>query len=186
MNSVCYQNLMSRTGRPGETATLALAGVIAGVWQREVPRIGADSLARLFRRYFPGVKVESAIPCRYDALACHVFRVDEYDDLVELLLEHRSHADEDGEWLAHAIAAACMDDNHLWQDMGLPDRTALSSLLQEHFRALFDKNTANMKWKKFFYKQLCARAGINICKAPSCAICTDYKVCFEVCFVPEQ
>lgn len=178
MDTVCYQNLMSRAGRPGETATLALAGVIAGIWQREVPRMGTDSLARLFRRYFPGVKPESAIPCRYDALACHAFRVDEYDDLVGLLLEYRSRMGEESEWLAHAIAAACMGDNHLWEDMGLPDRAALSALLREHFRALSDQNTANMKWKKFFYKQLCARAEINICKSPSCAACADYKVCF--------
>jgi nitrogen fixation protein NifQ len=35
-----------------------------------------------------------------------------------------------------------------------------------------------MKWKKFFYKQLCEREGVNACKAPSCAACDDYSKCF--------
>jgi nitrogen fixation protein NifQ len=35
-----------------------------------------------------------------------------------------------------------------------------------------------MKWKKFFYRQLCEKAQVPICKSPSCAICTDYKLCF--------
>jgi nitrogen fixation protein NifQ len=178
MNTLCYEDLMSRAANPGDAATLALAGVIAGIWQREAPRLGGEALGRLFHLYFPGAEPVAALPCRHDAKACHVFRMDEYDDLVALLLEHRSRAGEDSEWLAHAVAAACMDDNHLWQDMGLPSRDALSALLREHFTALYDKNTANMKWKKFFYKQLCNKAEVSICKAPSCAVCTDYRLCF--------
>ena len=40
------------------------------------------------------------------------------------------------------------------------------------------KNTGNMKWKKFFYKQLCDRAEVNLCKAPSCQVGADYRSCF--------
>ncbi|HCA26591.1 MAG TPA: molybdenum processing protein, partial [Betaproteobacteria bacterium] len=79
---------------------------------------------------------------------------------------------------SHAVAAACLGGNHLWQDLGLPDRQALSSLLRDHFSSLFAKNTSNMKWKKFFYKQLCERAELPICPAPSCRECTDYAACF--------
>ena len=95
-----------------------------------------------------------------------------------LLLEHRSDAAEHTEWLAHAIASGCMGGNHLYQDMGLPDRQALSTLLERHFTALYLKNVGNMKWKKFFYKQLCDRAEVKMCPAPSCQVCNDYHNCF--------
>jgi len=68
--------------------------------------------------------------------------------------------------------------NHLYQDMGLPDRQALSALLERHFTALYLKNVGNMKWKKFFYKQLCDRAEVKLCPAPSCQVCNDYRNCF--------
>lgn len=149
-------------------------------------------------------------------------RMDEYDDIVTLLYEHRNallqiptdHAlsqiaipfDTDTPIDASAnaleaqkpasmatvrtlasfctgevilwMAEACMGQNHLWQDMGLPNREALSLLIKTHFPTLFAKNTGNMKWKKFFYKQLCEREEIMICKSPSCSVCVDYQLCF--------
>jgi len=100
------------------------------------------------------------------------------DDLLQLLLEHRAVEDEQHRYLAHLVATACMGGDHLWQDLGLPDRKALSTLLSENFPALAARNTGNMKWKKFFYKQLCEREGVNACRAPSCAACDDYHKCF--------
>ncbi|MBY0578854.1 MAG: nitrogen fixation protein NifQ [Burkholderiales bacterium] len=105
-------------------------------------------------------------------------RSDEYDDILALLLDHKSGGSDEGESLAREIAGACLGDNHLWQDMGLPDRQRLSDLLEEHFHALFVKNVANMKWKKFFYKQLCERMEVSACRAPSCRVCKDYDNCF--------
>jgi nitrogen fixation protein NifQ len=35
-----------------------------------------------------------------------------------------------------------------------------------------------MKWKKFFYKQICEREGFKLCKSPSCGECVDYNKCF--------
>jgi nitrogen fixation protein NifQ len=99
-------------------------------------------------------------------------------DLIALFLAHRSSEREETTWLAYAIAAGCMGGNHLWQDMGLTDRQALSELLSRNFTTLHDKNSGNMKWKKFFYKQLCDRAEVNLCKAPSCQVCSDYRSCF--------
>ncbi len=100
----------------------------------------------------------------------------------QLLPAHGGDAGESTEWLAYAIASACMGANHLYQDMGLPTRQALSDLLWQHFPALYAKNSDNMKWKKFFYKQLCDRAQVQVCKAPSCQVCTD----FDACFGPED
>lgn len=105
-------------------------------------------------------------------------RMDEFDDLIDLLMVHCINKSDENCDLAAFIASACMGDNHLWQDMGLPNRTALTELMQTRFPALAAKNTGDMKWKKFFYKQLCERADIFICKSPSCSICMDYDKCF--------
>lgn len=105
-------------------------------------------------------------------------RIDEYDDIVQLLMDHRADDSTKTHKLVLFIAQSCMGDNHLWQDMQLPDRAALTSLMQKNFPALFAKNSGNMKWKKFFYKQLCERADIFICKSPSCGVCIDYDKCF--------
>lgn len=104
---------------------------------------------------------------------------DEFDDLVALFLECRADDAPITRWIAHAMAAACMGDHHLWQDMGLPNRTALNTLIATHFPELSEKNSSNMKWKKFFYRQLCEREGILICKSPHCDICPDYTLCFS-------
>ena len=102
----------------------------------------------------------------------------EFPDLLQLLLDHCAVADEHHGNVAHLVATACMGGDHLWQDLGLPDRKALSLLLSAHFPSLAAKNTGDMKWKKFFYKQLCEREGINACRSPSCAACGDYAKCF--------
>ena len=104
----------------------------------------------------------------------------EFYDLLHLLLDHRAIDDETHREVAHLVATACMGGDHLWQDLGLPDRHALSTLLNGHFPTLAVKNTGDMKWKKFFYKQLCEREGINACKSPSCIACHDYAQCFGV------
>lgn len=105
-------------------------------------------------------------------------RMDELEDLIGLLVEHGCDASDETREVAVFVATACMGDNHLWQDMGLPNRGALSELMRTRFPALAAKNTEDMKWKKFFYKQLCERADIFICKSPSCGVCVDYDRCF--------
>ncbi len=108
-------------------------------------------------------------------------RDDEVDDLLSLL---RAHADpaagsaDEVDAVALAIALASLGDNHLWQDLGLASRGELSALMRRWFPALVAKNAGDMKWKKFLYRQLCEREQILICKSPSCAVCTDYRVCF--------
>jgi nitrogen fixation protein NifQ len=105
-------------------------------------------------------------------------RMDELDDIVELLLDHRCDNSQATRDMAHFVAQSCMGDNHLWQDMGLPNRDALNTLMHTYFPTLHAKNSGNMKWKKFFYKQLCERAEIFLCKAPTCGVCEDVDKCF--------
>lgn len=104
--------------------------------------------------------------------------MDEFDDVLALLLDHRALPGAESERVARWIAAAAMLENHLWQDMKLTSRAELSQLIQNHFPTLAARNTGNMKWKKFFYRELCERAGVPVCKSPRCAACRDYAVCF--------
>ncbi len=80
--------------------------------------------------------------------------------------------------LARMIARRAMRPDHLWQDLGLFDRSELNRLLARHFPTLHAGNTADMKWKKYFYRKLCEAEGFSLCTAPSCAACTDFAACF--------
>ena len=108
-------------------------------------------------------------------------RDDEVDDLIGLLIEHGSAAagsPADIRLVAETVALACLGDNHLWQDLQFASRAELSALMCHWFPALVERNHADMKWKKFLYKQLCEREELFICKAPSCAVCVDRPICF--------
>jgi len=177
MGTQQYDALMGAARYPGDVLTLALGGVLS---RSPIQGLDAQELGRLRDRYFPAAGGETARCFEQPGGSggCPAFRDDEFTDIVQLLLDHRRDDSEGTRWLAHAIATACLENNHLWQDMGLPSREVLSELLRRYFGSLYAKNAKNMKWKRFFYKQLCDRAEVNMCKAPSCKICTDYAVCF--------
>jgi len=101
----------------------------------------------------------------------------EIDDLVALLLSNRSLNTEEEVWFAKIIATSAIGENHLWQDLGVTGREDVSYLLRLFFTKLYARNTG-MKWKKFFYKQLCDLEELKVCKAPSCSICDHYSNCF--------
>ena len=159
------------TGGPGDSA---MARAFAGVLSRfHTLGLDAREFSALRYRHLRG-------QARDDPAAggCDALRVEEHGELVELLLAHRADESRETLWLAFTIATACLGDNHLWQDMGLCGREELSGLLRRHFTALYERNIHNMKWKKFFYKELCRQAQVALCKAPSCHACTDYAACF--------
>lgn len=165
---------------PHDVATRAFAGALT-TSGRALPRplgLSDEAFRALLARYFPTAANEGDWHGEAASSGCPALRVEEYDDLVELLLDHRSDDGDETVWLASAVAAACLGNDHLWQDLGLASRDELSDLLRTHFGALYAKNTGNMKWKKFFYKQLCDRAEVKACAAPSCAVCHDYAKCF--------
>ncbi|NTV96893.1 MAG: nitrogen fixation protein NifQ [Thiobacillus sp.] len=172
-----YDLLMQACRDHEDPIARALAGALdaaaRGVIQAPSPTLGLDGerFRALMKRHFP-------ILDEADYTGCEALPEGEFDDLVQLFLAHRSHDGPEADWLAYAIASACMGGDHLYQDMGLPNRQALSDLLNQHFTALFAKNVGNMKWKKFFYKQLCDRAEVHVCQAPSCQACNDYMNCF--------
>ncbi|WP_431857762.1 nitrogen fixation protein NifQ [Azospirillum sp.] len=100
-------------------------------------------------------------------------------DLRALLLEHRAGDGPEPVWLATIVARRSLETNHLWQDMGFADRGELGAMFGRHFPSLVALNSGDMKWKKFFYRQLCAREGFLLCKSPHCERCDDYDACFD-------
>lgn len=105
-------------------------------------------------------------------------RFDEHEDLRDLFLNDQSEGVEDAASMADILTAGCMGGDHLWQDMGFWSRTDLSAFIGHAFAPLAAKNIHDMKWKKFFYKQLCNQEGVTTCRAPSCQVCADYRECF--------
>ena len=105
-------------------------------------------------------------------------RMLEKDDLVRLLKNHALADCPETDWIIAIIVAACLGNNHLWQDLGLWSRAQLTAMLRYNFPALAAKNANDMKWKKFLYKQLCEKEDIKLCRAPSCEVCIDYLKCF--------
>jgi len=98
--------------------------------------------------------------------------------LRELLGRSRTAAGPLGSLLAMLIARRCERPNHLWQDLGLPNRADLSRLMLRHFAPLALRNTQDMKWKKFFFRMICRDEGFSLCAAPSCSECGDFGDCF--------
>lgn len=135
--------------------------------------LGEAEFAALLSHHFPGM--QSVIR---HAQQPPDPRALERDDVLALLLEHRAFRDGSEEWMAEIVTGACMASDHLWQDLGLWSREYLSRLMTQNFPSLAAKNTHDMKWKKFLYKQLCEKEGINACRAPSCEVCVDYPKCF--------
>ncbi|MBE0437579.1 MAG: nitrogen fixation protein NifQ [Methylomicrobium sp.] len=134
-----------------------------------------DQFDELLKRCFPGADIEREATSGKNL---DFSRMLEREDLEKLLAEFRSSAVAESECIAAIIVAACLGSDHLWQDLGLWSRKELSALLAHNFPNLAARNTKDMKWKKFLYKQLCEAEGLYLCRAPSCEVCLDYRECF--------
>lgn len=154
-----------------------LASIIAGQAQglSALPPdlgLGAARHTGLLAGYFPGAATQF-VPAPTPAA-----KLPEFEELQKLLLDHRA-GERDSELLvADIVTTACIGMDHLWQDLGFASRDELSKLMWVNFPALARANTGDMKWKKFLYRQFCAREGIYVCPAPSCGVCADHAKCF--------
>jgi nitrogen fixation protein NifQ len=136
--------------------------------------LAAADLAALMAKWFPaacGMGAAWQVP---DAAAGD----DEVAMVRDLLLSQRSSEGDAGRWLAAMIARRSMEPNHLWEDLGLRDRTELTRLLARHFGPIAGRNTKNMRWKRFFYRMLCEDDGLVMCSTPVCTNCNDFNLCF--------
>lgn len=81
--------------------------------------------------------------------------------------------------LACMIARRAMEGGHLWEDLGLPNRSTLTHLMNQYFPDLAARNVDNMRWKRFFFRQLCEADGLSHCTSPTCCTCPDVDNCFD-------
>ncbi len=138
-------------------------------------RVGltAEDIAGLMRDCFPNACAEGSMFA--DVAAS---KDDEVAMVRDLLLMNRSIETETSRWLASMIARRAMEPNHLWEDLGLRDRSELTRLLSRHFAPIAVRNTHNMRWKRFFYRALCESDGFVMCTTPVCTDCRDFDLCF--------
>ncbi len=98
--------------------------------------------------------------------------------IATLILWRGRAATSEARWLAAILARRAMQPRHLWEDLGLPNRAALSALIALHVPDLARMNPHNMRWKKFFYRQICSDAAFALCLSPSCDACDERAACF--------
>ncbi|WP_315781765.1 MULTISPECIES: nitrogen fixation protein NifQ [unclassified Bradyrhizobium] len=133
-------------------------------------------LIALLAQLFPAAAIDSTwLPINGAAPA------PDDDEIVmvrDLLVAQRSTDGDVSRWLAAMVARRAMEPNHLWEDLGLRERSELSRLLLRHFGPLASRNTRNMRWKRFFYRMLCEDDGFVMCTTPVCTQCNDFALCF--------
>ena len=98
--------------------------------------------------------------------------------LRNLLRSYVSRKTEISGWLACLIARRALEPNHLWEDLGLRERSELTRMLHRHFGPLAERNINNMRWKRFFYRMLCEDDGFLMCATPVCTECNEFNECF--------
>lgn len=87
-------------------------------------------------------------------------------------------ARDDADCLAAIIAHACLRPDHLWRDLGLDGRDAVSAMLARFFPTLAARNVAHLRWKKFLAQEVAASLGVPPGPAPGCPGCEDFGFCF--------
>ncbi len=105
-------------------------------------------------------------------------RLAERNSLVDLLFNISNVSVPYAIQSAIIVATACLSPSHLWKTLGLLSREELASWLSHNFPDLVAQNDKNMRWKRFFYLQLCKSEGDYVCRSPSCESCTSYRECY--------
>ncbi len=136
--------------------------------------LNREQLRRLISAWAPAARRLINLDREPESAPCD----DEETQIRALLEQYRSDAAQETEWLIAIIARRAMQPRHLWQDLGLLDRSELSRLMTARFASLSARNVANMRWKKFFFRCLCENEGFTLCAAPSCQECSDFEDCF--------
>ncbi len=173
-----YDELLSCTD--GSADAVWLAQIIAS-WQTGggvLPdRLGlsGEQFVQLLSRRFSGY---DPAPIAISGIVPDFSRMLEKQDLEQLLRKFAANQSQETECLITIIVSACLGSDHLWQDLGLWSRGDLSAMLKHYFPEMAARNSRDMKWKKFLYKQLCEAEGLYLCRAPSCEVCKDYPACF--------
>ena len=174
----CFDDLMACANPSANSSWLAQ---IIASWQvgasvlPDALGLSQDQFQAMLQHNFPGYRLSAEA---VSGSQLDFSRMLEKQDLEQLLRRFAFQNNPEAECLVSSLVAACLGSDHLWQDLGLWSRSELSALLKHNFPELAARNSRDMKWKKFLYKQLCEEEGLYVCRAPSCEVCKDYLLCF--------
>ncbi|WP_165313446.1 nitrogen fixation protein NifQ [Vibrio ziniensis] len=153
----------------GETALPLYMGLNQNGYETLLLAMGLESVT------LP-LEVESKLQLRLELLN---MRIGELEELERLLVESLEPSIAFGNEMVTVLASACLGNQHLWRDLGMPERPRLTALFRDYFPSLHVSNNKNMRWKRFLYRQLCENGGDYVCRSPSCEECASYFECFE-------
>jgi len=133
--------------------------------------LSGAAIAELRDRWLPGTQLPDL-----DQPTPHIPQ--DQQAIATLILWRSKTTSDQGRWLSQILARRALEPRHLWEDLGLPSRPALSGLIQTFLPALAAANHQNMRWKKFFYRQICSDAAFSLCLSPCCDACAEKEDCF--------
>ena len=134
--------------------------------------LSAEDLSGMLSSFSVGDKITG------DSVAAESADPEEVELIRNILLAHLVPGNETGRWFAAMIARRALEPNHLWEDLGLRNRSELTRLMGRHFASLAARNDKNMRWKRFIYRLMCENDGFVMCGTPVCTNCADYNSCF--------
>jgi len=98
---------------------------------------------------------------------------------IRTLLEEHAVDETARKEIAPMVAENSVKMNHLYEDMGFPDRKVMNAFMTKHFPTLAATRPEDVRWKKYLYD--CVDL-----TAPACEGCFDKENCFgcELVFHP--
>jgi nitrogen fixation protein NifQ len=88
-------------------------------------------------------------------------RLEEYNQLVGLLMANCAVDDAETLECAEWISRSALEPGHVWRAMGVESRDEVRILMRRYFPALEAGNDRDMRWKKFLYRRLCGWSGFS-------------------------
>ncbi|MDN7492858.1 nitrogen fixation protein NifQ [Burkholderia sp. AU45274] len=159
--------LVAARARRNELGLLGLSRrQLAGLLTRQFPHLPAAEVAAL-----APTAATAVLPSTHAAFVITLH--------TRLMNDANPAADrDDAGCLASIIAHACLRPDHLWRDLGLDGRDAVSAMLDRYFPALAARNVAHLRWKKFLAQEVAASLDVPPGPAPGCPGCEDFGFCF--------
>ncbi|MBN3732964.1 nitrogen fixation protein NifQ [Burkholderia sp. Tr-20390] len=159
--------LVAARARRNELGLLGLSRrQLAGLLTRQFPHLPAAEVAAL-----APTAAMAVLPSTHAAFVTTLH--------TRLMNDANPAADrDDAGCLASIIAHACLRPDHLWRDLGLDGRDAVSAMLDRYFPALAARNVAHLRWKKFLAQEVAAALDVPPGPAPGCPSCEDFGFCF--------
>ncbi|WP_122174041.1 nitrogen fixation protein NifQ [Burkholderia stabilis] len=162
-----FGTLVAARACRNELSLLGLSpGQLTGLLARQFPRLPATDAAE----FVPAIAM-ALLPAEHSAFVAtlHARLMNDANPAV---------ARDDADCLASIIAHACLRPDHLWRDLGLDGRDAVSAMLDRYFPALAARNVAHLRWKRFLAQEVAASLGVPPGPAPGCPGCEDFGFCF--------